>query len=41
MTPDPARRRKQLIILGVVILLTLILYPQLKDFGAEIVRAFT
>lgn len=41
MPSAPASRRKQLIILAVLIVLTLILYPQLKDFGAEIVRAFT
>ena len=33
-------RRKQLIFVAVIVLLMLILYPQLKDFGAEIVRAF-
>lgn len=41
MTPAPPSRRKQLIILAVVVVLTLVLYPQLQDLGAEIVRAFS
>lgn len=39
--PDAARRRRliQGVIAAVIVLLIILLYPQLQDFGAEIVRA--
>ena len=37
----PSRNWKRLAVLAAIVILLLVLYPQLMDFGAEIYRLFS